>query len=322
MRDLVRLENLGPTMYTGDVRVFVRFPVTSTNTAFDADADTHDPSPSPPSSASSSSSTLSLGLLSASPPGGLPAPHVSCNGRVWRTTEFRANSAQLLRTGSAVFAEQLLSPERQARIRRRLGLPPLADAGARSTTETETETGTEAEADTKTDETKAESSSPRQLKELVLDLTPPAEGDELVAQMSALSVPRDITGWWTSMERLGTPRWLVSGHDDHCPRHADVNLHCPRRPDYVAGAENRGRDELLDLTDVGPAPARAIPDYCPTRHRVNILRLLLAIRGEELVLDSAPRVFTLVAIAEILGCTSVLVSGLPAATRLLHGITT
>ena len=287
----MRLESLGPETYTGDVRVFVRFQVPDTNTnASKGGGGIDDPLAPSPSSGRSSRSSFSSSTTPPPPPPPPPAPatrYVSCNGQVWRTKEFRADSAKLLRTGSRVFAELLLSPDQQARARRRLGIPA-------SGPESEPGSGT---------------TSP----ELVLDLTPPAEGDELAAQLSELWVPRDVAGWWMSMERLGVSRYLVSGHDDHCPRHGDVDLWCPRRPGYVPRVRrdyggNVSVAERLDLADVVPSEPRDIASYCPIRHRVNILRLLLAIQGEKLVLDSAPRVFTLVGIAKILDCIGVVVS--------------
>ncbi|EFQ33222.1 hypothetical protein CGRA01v4_08724 [Colletotrichum graminicola] len=58
-------------------------------------------------------------------------------------------------------------------------------------------------------------------------------------------------------------------------------------------------------SELGPT-YRQIPDYCPVRHRVDILRLMCLIAGKRVIVDSAPLVWTLVAVAKILDCTSVL----------------
>ncbi|KAK1988998.1 hypothetical protein LZ30DRAFT_683519 [Colletotrichum cereale] len=58
-------------------------------------------------------------------------------------------------------------------------------------------------------------------------------------------------------------------------------------------------------SELGPA-YRQIPDYCPVRHRVDILRLMCIIAGKRVIFDSAPLVWTLVAVAKILDCTGVL----------------
>lgn len=221
--------------------------------------------------------------------------HVACNGKHWRSRVFRVESEKLLRTGSAVFAK-LLSPEHQARFRRRLLTPTMTIIPKES--------------------------------EFILDLTPPTEGDELADALASLSLPRGVRDWWMAEERLGVSRHSVSGHDDHCPRHAEVDIKCPKTFQYRAppasvkqdsegnnapGYDDNAVQRILDLADIRPSPSRAIPDYCPVRHRVNIIRLLLAIQGEDLVLNSAPRVYTLVGIANSLGCTSVLVSEHPIA---------
>lgn len=94
----------------------------------------------------------------------------------------------------------------------------------------------------------------------------------------------------------------MSGHDDLCRRHAEVPIECPKRVGHESGLP------WLDLADVRIPASRMIDDYCPTRHRANIIRLILAIEGHDLVLNSAPRVFTLTAVANILDCTNVVVS--------------
>ncbi|RYP17770.1 hypothetical protein DL765_004348 [Monosporascus sp. GIB2] len=194
---------------------------------------------------------------------------VGCNGRVWRTKEFYMNSKDLLATGSSVFAE-LLSPERQARTKRRLRIPSDSTA-------------------------------------LVLDLTPPLEGDELASQLVELSLPSGVKHWWTAEDRLGVSRYLVSGHDDSCPQHQVVDVKCQVVPGYVPITPQEGETTgILDLADIVPSASRDIAEYCPIRHRANIIRLLLAIQGEDLVLNSAPRVYTLVGIAKILDCVDVL----------------
>ncbi|RYP45699.1 hypothetical protein DL768_007998 [Monosporascus sp. mg162] len=194
---------------------------------------------------------------------------VGCNGKVWRSKEFYMNSKDLLATCSSVFAE-LLSPERQARTKRRLRIPSDSTA-------------------------------------FVLDLTPPLEGDELASQLVELSLPSGVKNWWTAEERLGVSRYLVSGHDDSCPQHQVVDVKCQVVPGYVPTSPQEGETEgILDLADIAPSASRDIAEYCPIRHRTNLIRLLLAIQGEDLVLNSAPRVYTLVGIAKILDCVDVL----------------
>ncbi|KAI2468911.1 hypothetical protein F4781DRAFT_422332 [Annulohypoxylon bovei var. microspora] len=196
-----------------------------------------------------------------------PQDHVDCKWEEWSSKRFYADSDKLLATGSKVIA-QLLSPQGQVRIRKRIGesLP----------------------------------------QKYVLDLTPSVEGEELAAQLMELSLPPGVRDWWTSKERLGISPYLVSGHDDHCPRHNEVLIDCRKTNKYVES--KTGQEESLpkiDLDHIEAPESRVIPDYCPIRHRANIIRLILAIQGYDLVLNSAPRVYTLTGVADILDCTGV-----------------
>ncbi|KAI6093538.1 hypothetical protein F4821DRAFT_1599 [Hypoxylon rubiginosum] len=199
------------------------------------------------------------------PPGGLK----NCYGEEWYSKRFSVHSERLLATGSRVFAD-LLSPRRQARFRRR-----------------------------------AEQFVNPLLHEYVIDLTPSMEGDELAAQLMELSLPSGVRDWWTTKERLGISPYLVSGHDDHCPHHHNVPVDCVRSETCIAFAYSGLRDQHLpnlDLGDIFIPESRVIDDYCPIRHRANIVRLLLAIEGHDLVLNSASRVYTLAGVANILDC--------------------
>ncbi|OTB15508.1 hypothetical protein K445DRAFT_366708 [Daldinia sp. EC12] len=200
-----------------------------------------------------------------------PTGYLSCSGEEWTSKRFLVHSEKLLATGSKVFVD-LLSPAKQDRLLKRIKL-----------------TG--------------DTVSPK----FVLDLTPSAEGDDLAAQLIDLSLPPGITNWWMSKERLRISQYLVSGHDDHCFRHKEVPLDCNKKDTYVP--RQLGPNERLpsiDLDEIETSEPRNIVDYCPIRHRVNIIRLILAIEGYDLVLNSAPRVYTLTSIANILDCTSVI----------------
>ncbi|KAI0022147.1 hypothetical protein F4780DRAFT_204103 [Xylariomycetidae sp. FL0641] len=162
-----------------------------------------------------------------------------CSGYPWKTKEIRIWSEKLLATGSSVFAS-MLTPVRQARIRRHLKRPP-SDLDC----------------------------------QYILDLTPSDEGEDSAALLMELSLPQSIRDWPSSEAKLGVSNAFVGGHDDRCHDH-----------------DGRGRTRDLQLED-----------YCPIRHRASILRLLLHINGEDVVLDSASRVYTLVGVAKSLDCT-------------------
>ncbi|KAI1766234.1 hypothetical protein GGR53DRAFT_464632 [Hypoxylon sp. FL1150] len=198
-----------------------------------------------------------------------PPGRRNCYGEEWYTKRFSVHSEKLLATNSKVFAD-LLSPRRQARSRRR-----------------------------------AEKLVNPLIHRFVIDLTPSMEGDDLAAQLMELSLPSGVRNWWTTKERLGISPYLVSGHDDYCPHHNSVPVNCVRSENSLAFSYCGVRDQHLPNLDVGDVltpETRVMDDYCPIRHRANIVRLLLAIEGHDLVLNSASRVYTLAGIANILDC--------------------
>ncbi|KAM4056789.1 hypothetical protein HRG_003653 [Hirsutella rhossiliensis] len=219
-----------------------------------------------------------------------PRKQADCDNIAYRSHSFRVHSDKLLATGSAKFA-QMLSPLSQSRIQLRRKVVNRLPRGVH----------------------------------YVLDLTPPSEGDELVFQMTELSLTPGIMAWWSSHKFHGVDRSLVSGHDDVCT--------CRRQAQTDGDEESRLTNKSsLQETSLGlsksqsipptpnqlmqmkvdgdagiyePPPFRRIPDYCPIRHRNAIVRLVMLIQGRDVLLDSANRVWTLVALANILDCTSV-----------------
>ncbi|GKT45596.1 uncharacterized protein ColSpa_05777 [Colletotrichum spaethianum] len=252
-----------------------------------------------------------------------PSETVDCYFYAWNSVQFRMHSEKLLGTGSSKFAE-MLNPTYQFRIQRRRKLVNRLPEGIK----------------------------------YVLDLTPPSEGDELVFQMTEVSLTPGIINWWTAYDKHGVDDFVVSGHDDICscwrdskPDQADglditdedasateasrdptkrgpeldavtkwaISESLRETGPWNARPEQRGYTPTKGLAskvlekksksdfspELGPA-YRQIPDYCPIRHRVNILRLMCLIAEKQVLIDSAPRVWTLVAVAKILDCPSVL----------------
>ncbi|RFU77268.1 hypothetical protein TARUN_4944 [Trichoderma arundinaceum] len=226
-----------------------------------------------------------------------------CYGMAYSSQKLRVHSEKLLATGSSKFAE-MLSPTYQFRIQRRRKLTKNLPEGVK----------------------------------YVLDLTPPSEGDDLVFQMTQLSLTPGIIKWWAANALHKVTNWLVSGHDDVCT--------CGQQPIPPRGVpKEEGMEQeqeqgqtpserpLPDSNTIGvnafdtiipPTPHdliskkmhginrpyetpeyRNIPDYCPIRHCNNIIRLLMMIEGHDIMLDSANRVWTLVGLAQIFDCTSV-----------------
>ncbi|KAI1756918.1 hypothetical protein F4782DRAFT_207359 [Xylaria castorea] len=131
----------------------------------------------------------------------------------------------------------------------------------------------------------------------VLDLTPPIEGVESASMVARLSLSGGLRDWWQSCYVSFVSKCLVSGHDDVCPRHFDLFLSGYNLESNLGSPMNISKLKY-------PEP-RKIVDYCPIRHRAAILRLLMAIRQGDLVLDSAPRTANMVVIARYYDCIKV-----------------
>lgn len=191
------------------------------------------------------------------------------------------DSERLRATGSSVFTEKL-SQEAQEQVRRRLDRDAKPRIHAKYV-------------------------------KYVLDLTPPSEGDELAAQVVDLSLSDSVRDWWQSHYILNISKYLVLGHDDVCPEHIEVAL-----SEFKNYDKKRRVDNIVDIGELEYPTATKIEDYCPIRHRVAIIRLLMAISYGDLVLNSAPRTATMAMVAKSLDCVGVVVcidAFLPQATR-------
>lgn len=253
-----------------------------------------------------------------------PAHNVDCFVYAWDSVKFRMDSKKLLDTGSSKLAD-MLKPTYQFRIQRRRKMVNKLPEGVK----------------------------------YLLDLTPPSEGDDLVFQMTEVSLTPGVTTWWTASEKHRVDDYVVTGHDDICScwknrdkdltKEIDATLaSVAKDSSHRSSTNDVGLDNAIKIAilkslkdavpltnngtlssfrptkglaskllekkskgDLTPEPIpefRKIPDYCPIRHRVNILRLMCIIAQKQVIVDSAPRVWTLVAVAKILDCTSVVVS--------------
>lgn len=231
-------------------------------------------------------------------------PKNDCFGHEWSSVQFRVSSHKLRATGSSKFAD-MLGANYQSRIQRKRNLLNKLPQGIT----------------------------------FVLDLTPPSKGEDLISQVREIALTPGITGWWTASEKHGVDGHLAFGHDDVCTcseesaedgkeilkysfdDDADLNL---KEEDYWLGLHRPDNLSLLSRTQhevkpyvhqwftgwkrgvkqtAGSVPTyRKIPDYCPVRHRVGILRLMSIIEERPVMIDSAPLAWTLAAVANIFGC--------------------
>ncbi|KAI0555519.1 hypothetical protein F4679DRAFT_524212 [Xylaria curta] len=133
--------------------------------------------------------------------------------------------------------------------------------------------------------------------QFVLDLTPPIEGVESASLVAQMSLSNGLRNWWQSCYVSFISKCLVSGHDDVCPKHFDL---------FLSGYNFKpNADAAVSVGELQYPEPRKIVDYCPIRHRAAILRLLMAIRQGDLVLDSAPRTATMIVIARYFDCVKV-----------------
>lgn len=221
-----------------------------------------------------------------------------CDGVPFVSQQVRVHSEKLLATDSSKFRD-MLNPTYQFRILRRRKLVNRLPEGVK----------------------------------YLLDLTPPSEGDELVFQMTELSLTPGIANWWKSYRLHDVPYWLVKGHDDVC--NCESNSQAGKGSSYSgqleAGSTIDGLTGSVTLPptvellkqlkarrsrlDVNGPPHFDIPDYCPVRHCNSILRLLMHIEGHQCTFDSAPRVWTTLGVAKILDCPRILIDSV---TTWLH----
>lgn len=221
-----------------------------------------------------------------------------CDGVPFVSQQVRVHSEKLLATDSSKFRD-MLNPTYQFRILRRRKLVNKLPQGVK----------------------------------FVLDLTPPSEGDELVFQMTELSLTPGIANWWMANRLHDVPFWLVKGHDDVC--------NCESNSKTGKGSSYSGQLEAVSTIDgltesiilpptvemlkqlkarrsrleVKAPPHFEIPDYCPVRHCNSIIRLLMHIEGHQCTFDSAPRVWTTLGVAKILDCPRILIDSV---TTWLH----
>lgn len=148
----------------------------------------------------------------------------------------------------------------------------------------------------------------------VLDLTPPNEGDDALELTAELSCPTGILLWHHSVGRLGVSKDLIGGKDETTVRsdHIQERASSSSRAQAVKSVLNGGVGSIN--------PSYAVPktvdvggqlDYDPIRHRTGIERLLQVIEGKDPRLDSAPKVWTLAALAKHFDCARVVVSHNP-----------
>lgn len=140
--------------------------------------------------------------------------------------------------------------------------------------------------------------------EYILDLGPSSDDDLRSSHLETLTLSKGLMRWFrTALVPPRIDKALVSGHDDSCEcglsdHPSPFSEQCPPTPQL--------RGCLWDDPDDEPRFRSAMEDYCEVRHTANVIRLLRRILGisgmlggGQLILDSAPRVFTIAGLAKL-----------------------
>ncbi|KAK5660343.1 hypothetical protein OQA88_12884 [Cercophora sp. LCS_1] len=199
----------------------------------------------------------------------------ACGGSKWQSMSIRMKSERLLGLGSSKITK-MFSTQRQERTRRRLQMGILPPGVA-----------------------------------YVLDFTPPSEGAELADLTAALWLPHTVKLWFlaghyipdliVTKDDTGVYRKpladksvgaiLALGHDDACKSESCLIDLAP----WKINPETAG---IFDVEGADDIPSwRRIEDYCRIRHCAAIMRVLRAINGHGLLLNSATRMWTVAQVA-------------------------
>ncbi|KAK1994283.1 hypothetical protein LX36DRAFT_213630 [Colletotrichum falcatum] len=254
-----------------------------------------------------------------------PSAGADCYFYAWNSVHFRMHSQKLLDTGSSKFSE-ILNPTYQFRIQRRRKLVNKLPEGVKYVLDLTPPS----EGDELVFQMTEASLTPGIIKWWTaydkhgIDAYV-VSGHDDVCSCWRENAPKSsddpgIAGGKNSATDAGRDQNQNTDKDlDHDTKSAIAQslLRLYNEPDYTGPKQlyisNTGLASMVldkkskgDFTsELGPA-YRQIPDYCPVRHRVDILRLMCLIAGKRVIIDSAPLVWTLVAVAKILDCTSVL----------------
>lgn len=131
----------------------------------------------------------------------------------------------------------------------------------------------------------------------VLDLSPCVDEEEHALALQQLTITNGIKLWFRTTEIAAIPATCVGGHDDVCMCYGHPQSKDESSPDTSLTME----DCLYQDTPL--AKHRDIQDYCPIRQAANTIRLFRAISGDQILIDSAPRLWTLVGLFSMFGMT-------------------
>jgi len=133
----------------------------------------------------------------------------------------------------------------------------------------------------------------------VVDLTPPAEGDDAVYLTTELCCSEGVRLWYQASDIWSVSKNLVGGNEEYTSE---------RRSNFASSKKvikegDNGVSFATDETPLSPKKVGALMslEYSPVRHRSAIERVIAALVGIDPKLDSAPKVWTTFAVGKYLG---------------------
>lgn len=139
----------------------------------------------------------------------------------------------------------------------------------------------------------------------ILDLSPTSDENDYISALQNLSITQNIKLWHRSMV-CGTSPLTVAGHDDVCS--CSFGHTYPALKGPWKSPKPDGNACIFDTDSWPVQPWTSIDDFCTTRWAANTVRLFRAIAKpaglKDLLIDSAPRLWTLVGLFNKLEMTN------------------
>ncbi|KUI68254.1 hypothetical protein VM1G_04434 [Cytospora mali] len=143
----------------------------------------------------------------------------------------------------------------------------------------------------------------------VLDLSPSTGETEYTISLQRLSITSGIKLWYRSTA-IGVSVATVAGHDDSCDCHEQWNIPYPMNepPEFIQGPKAINNFQVaayLFDTDLWAIDNyRNIDEFCQVRQGANTVRLFRSLSDNDLHIDSAPRLWTLVGLFSMFKMTN------------------
>lgn len=137
----------------------------------------------------------------------------------------------------------------------------------------------------------------------VIDLTPPAEGDDAVYLMTELYCSEGVRKWFLANQRWKVSKSLVGGEDEYMSPIQGSNRFTANVSTSGAWTDGVGYEASPGFLNSQGMLVPLPLEYSPVRHRFAIERVLNAMQGIDPQLDSAPKVWTTFAVAKYFSIT-------------------